>query len=92
VFDLFVQGDRSLDRTEGGRGIGLTLTRRLVEMDGGSVAAFSEGPALARMTLVAFTGYGQEDRRRVREAGFDFHLVKPVEVGELTRVIDALPL
>ena len=49
-------------------------------------------PALAQVTLVAFTGYGQdEDRRRVREAGFDFHLVKPVEVGELTRVIDALP-
>src|SRR5439155_1082590 len=31
VFDLFVQGDRSLDRTEGGLGIGLTLVRRLVE-------------------------------------------------------------
>ena len=49
-------------------------------------------PALSQLTLVAFTGYGQEeDRRRVREAGFDFHLVKPVEVAELTRVIDGLP-
>src|SRR5262249_46799779 len=49
-------------------------------------------PALSRMKLVAFTGYGQEeDRRRVRQAGFDFHLVKPVEVAELARVIDALP-
>ena len=195
VFDLFVQGDRTLDRTEGGLGIGLTLVRRLVEMHGGSVSAFSAGagdgsefvvrlplargravappPAreaeptprarrrilvvddnrdfantlaalletfghevktvydgraavatageyrpdamlldiglpgmngydvarevrrvqgLTDVTLVAFTGYGQEeDRRRVREAGFDFHLVKPVEAAELARLIDALP-
>jgi len=195
VFDLFVQGDRSLDRTEGGLGIGLTLVRRLVEMHGGSVAAFSNGPGhgsefvvrlplaagrsvaaeaakkpaiqvpaarrrllvvddnrdfantlsalletmghdvriayngtdalsvadahrpdlvfldiglpgrngydvartlrsspdLAGATLVALTGYGQdEDRRRVREAGFDYHLVKPVEPSEITRIIDTL--
>ncbi len=44
VFDLFVQGDRSLDRAEGGLGIGLTLVRRLVELHGGSVEAASEGP------------------------------------------------
>jgi signal transduction histidine kinase len=43
IFDLFVQADRSLDRAKGGLGIGLTLVRRLVEMHGGSVQAFSEG-------------------------------------------------
>jgi signal transduction histidine kinase/DNA-binding response OmpR family regulator len=44
VFDLFTQVDRSLDRSEGGLGIGLTLVRRLVELHGGSVSAHSEGP------------------------------------------------
>jgi PAS domain S-box-containing protein len=44
VFDLFTQGERSLDRSQGGLGIGLTLVRRLVEMHGGSVEAKSEGP------------------------------------------------
>jgi PAS domain S-box-containing protein len=44
VFDLFVQGSRSADRTEGGLGIGLTLVRNLVAMHGGTVAAHSDGP------------------------------------------------
>jgi PAS domain S-box-containing protein len=196
VFDLFVQGDRSLDRTEGGLGIGLTLVKRLVEMHRGSVSASSGGlgegsefvvrlplalgrdvahgfvkeelprapvtrrrllvvddnrdfadtlgalfetmghdvriayngidavsataeyrpdavfldiglpgrngydvarmlrssPELADVTLVAFTGYGQvEDRRRVREAGFDYHVVKPADAAELAKIVDALP-
>ncbi len=197
VFDLFVQGDRSLDRTEGGLGIGLTLSKRLVELHGGSIEAASGGPGkgsefvvrlplardsevaheptcevpekvgatrrrllvvddnrdsantlaalletmghevwtaydgahamalatefrpdavfldiglpgmsgyevarelrtwpdLAATTLVAFTGYGQdEDRRRVLQAGFDYHLVKPAGAGELAKIVAALPV
>jgi signal transduction histidine kinase/FixJ family two-component response regulator len=44
IFDLFIQADRTLDRSQGGLWIGLTLVRRLVEMHGGSVHAFSDGP------------------------------------------------
>jgi signal transduction histidine kinase len=43
IFEPFTQIDRTLDRSQGGLGIGLTLARRLVEMQGGSVSAFSEG-------------------------------------------------
>ena len=190
MFDLFVQGDRALDRKEGGLGIGLTLVKRLVELHGGSVAAASGGlrqgsqftvqlplraqdamvdmqggkastrqsqpfrvlvvddnadaaqsiamlleilghrvetlgdalsavaraplyqpdlvlldvglpqmsgyevaralraqPSMRETMLVACTGYGQdEDRRRAREAGFDYHLVKPVHVEDLERI------
>jgi signal transduction histidine kinase/CheY-like chemotaxis protein len=197
VFDLFTQSDRTLDRSQGGLGIGLTLVRRLIEMHGGTVQAFSQGPgqgsefvvrlpalsenstveskqpaspnatpapssnhrilivddnvdaadSLAMLlelsghqvqtaygseaaiamagshrprvilldiglpgmdgyevarrlrqnpdfsgtTLVALTGYGQEDdRRRTRDVGFDYHLVKPVELGELTQLLARL--
>jgi signal transduction histidine kinase/DNA-binding response OmpR family regulator len=44
VFDLFTQVDRSLDRSQGGLGIGLTLVQRLVELHGGHVQVTSEGP------------------------------------------------
>lgn len=44
VFDLFTQSDRTLDRTQGGLGVGLTIVKQLVGMHGGCVEAYSEGP------------------------------------------------
>jgi signal transduction histidine kinase len=190
VFDVFVQGAISIDRSQGGLGIGLSLVRRLVELHGGSVSAESEGngngstftirlprtepvtaaaapqqthgdntgkppvlliednedgremmatmlaahgfpvdqaadglqgvaaaqarhPAVALVDiglpgidgyevarrlrrdpgtqdirLIALTGYGlAEDQRRVLEAGFDRHLVKPVSIEQLLEAL-----
>jgi len=48
-------------------------------------------PALANTMIVACTGYGQEeDRQRVREAGFDQHLVKPVRIEDLHAIFERM--
>ncbi len=44
VFEMFVQGDRSLERSRGGLGVGLTLVRNLAAMHGGTVEVRSDGP------------------------------------------------
>ena len=69
VFDLFVQGDRSLERSEGGLGIGLTLVERLVELHEGRVSAYSAGPGqgsefTVRLPLAPGPGRHEAVRRR----------------------------
>ncbi|MGZ5036684.1 MAG: hybrid sensor histidine kinase/response regulator [Usitatibacter sp.] len=47
-----------------------------------------EDPVARQATLVALTGWGQrEDRRRTTEAGFDYHLVKPADLGTLQSIL-----
>jgi len=197
IFDMFAQAERTSDRTQGGLGIGLALVKNLVQLHGGTVAAYSDGAgagsrfeigfplsvqplapadaasaadggaalarsvlvvddnvdaammlgmflelagyavqvvhdataalaiatmaphaidaclldiglpdmdgnalarrlrgigATANATLIAITGYGQEDdRRKTREAGFDQHHVKPVDMQKLMDTLAALP-
>jgi len=52
VFDLFVQAERTLDRAQGGLGIGLTLVRSIVELHGGRVSATSAGPGQGSLFTV----------------------------------------
>ncbi|HTR50515.1 MAG TPA: ATP-binding protein, partial [Kofleriaceae bacterium] len=64
VFDLFVQSDRTLDRAQGGLGIGLAVVKRLIEMHGGEVTARSPGPGAGatfeiRLPRVARTQTGE---------------------------------
>jgi signal transduction histidine kinase/integral membrane sensor domain MASE1/CheY-like chemotaxis protein len=54
IFDLFVQGDRALDRSRGGLGIGLTLVKRLVELHDGTVQAASDGPGTGSVFTISF--------------------------------------
>jgi signal transduction histidine kinase/ActR/RegA family two-component response regulator len=44
IFDLFIQADESLDRAQGGLGVGLTLVRGLIRLHGGTITAVSAGP------------------------------------------------
>jgi CheY-like chemotaxis protein len=56
-------------------------------MDGYALAAALRAAGLDRAALVAVTGYGRDDDvRRSREAGFDDHLVKPVDLATLQRI------
>ncbi len=105
-FDLFVQGERTLDRSQGGLGIGLTLVRRLVELHNGTVSVDSEGancgslftvrlPAVQAVGVCGCAedrprprGYGTPDAlERSRRAGFDHHLIKPVNPESLYRLL-----
>jgi signal transduction histidine kinase/ActR/RegA family two-component response regulator len=82
IFDLFVQAERGRDRTHGGMGIGLTLVRRLVELHGGAVEAFSAGPGKGseftiRLPFEAPTPPSAESRPPVSRVSASNRLAKP---------------
>jgi PAS domain S-box-containing protein len=74
IFDLFVQAERRLDRSQGGLGIGLTLVRQLVAMHGGTVTAHSEGPGKGSEFVVRLPALTAEQQREL--------LRKPPEIQQ----------
>jgi PAS domain S-box-containing protein len=74
IFEMFSQIDRSLDRSQGGLGIGLTLVQRLVEMHGGDVSVSSDGPGrgsefVVRLPLAAQAGVARRADAAVADPG-----------------------
>jgi len=65
IFDLFTQVDQSLDHSQGGLGLGLTLVRALVEMHGGSVSAHSDGLDRGSEFVVRLAIYAESKAKAV---------------------------
>ena len=71
IFEMFVQVDRSIGRSQGGLGIGLTLAKSLVEMHGGGVEAHSDGPGQGSEFVVRlpFSSSRRRDEEKILKAG-----------------------
>jgi PAS domain S-box-containing protein len=83
IFDLFVQGDGSLTRAQGGLGVGLALVRKLVEMHGGTVRANSEGLGEGSEFVVSLPLREETARSAASEEGFS----APAQAKEPLRVV-----
>jgi PAS domain S-box-containing protein len=88
LFDLFTQGQRSPDRSQGGLGIGLALVKRLVELHGGHVTADSAGPGYGStftVTLPLARRQGADDTRSSRSSARPAHRAMRVVVVDDNR-------
>jgi signal transduction histidine kinase/ActR/RegA family two-component response regulator len=88
VFDLFAQADRTLDRSEGGLGIGLTVARKLAEMHGGTISATSEGlgkGATFTVRLPLSDVQEGDGKAAIPDANFDDHEKRRVLVVDDNR-------
>jgi CheY-like chemotaxis protein len=73
VFDMFTQVDRSLERTQAGLGIGLSLTKLLVELHGGSIIAKSAGPGTGSEFVVEVPAVAAESEPKGSATTLDGH-------------------
>jgi CheY-like chemotaxis protein len=90
--DVTYEGQSALDLLGICRPTLLFLDIGMPGLNGYEVARrIRRDPEFCDVVLVALTGWGQEeDRRRTREAGFDHHLVKPVDLGALQALLASL--
>ncbi len=84
-------GPSGLDAAKDFQPVSALVDIGLPVMDGYEVARrFRQDPSLRHVRLVAVTGYGQlSDRKRAQDAGFDDHLVKPVDLDRLLELLDS---
>jgi CheY-like chemotaxis protein len=86
---LAYDGARALAELDGFAPDLMVLDLSMPVMDGYTLArAIRARPALSAVPMVALSGFGREsDRERSRQAGFDSHLLKPIEFSELQRLL-----
>ncbi len=73
IFDMFVQSDQTLDRSDGGMGVGLTLVRSLVEMHGGTIEAASDGPGQGSRFAVKLPLTEKRPAGKTRQSRIEAH-------------------
>ena len=85
------RGEDAIEQARVFRPSVILLDIGLPDLDGYGVAARLREEGLAGELLVALTGYGdREDRERSREAGFDHHIIKPVDAVQLKRLLQSV--
>lgn len=82
AFDLFVQGERSADRSQGGLGIGLALVKNLVALHGGSVKAYSPGVGLGSEFSVSLPIANRQTKN-----GVENPIVAPVVIDSALKIL-----
>jgi signal transduction histidine kinase/DNA-binding response OmpR family regulator len=85
VFELFTQGERSLDRSQGGLGVGLTVVRRLVELHHGCVEVSSDGAGKGATFRVALPCISVVPQSRAEQAA---EAAPPGVLGKRVLVVD----
>ncbi len=97
IFDVFEQVDASCSKQLPGAGLGLALTRRLVELHGGEISAFSNGEgcgATLTFTIPLAPSSAMDDHGLMSpdaiEPGCDAYLAKPIDPGEFVSVLNEL--